>query len=49
MLGKAVKDFSLPSTGGGTARLFDQRGEKLVVCFTPKDYTPVRKGGIELC
>jgi peroxiredoxin Q/BCP len=37
---KAVKDFSLPSTGGGTFRLSDQRGKTLVVYFYPKDNTP---------
>ena len=36
----SVKDFSLPSTGGGTFRLSDQRGKKLVVYFYPKDNTP---------
>ena len=40
MPGKAVKDFSLPSTGGGTFKLSDQRGKKLVVYFYPKDNTP---------
>jgi peroxiredoxin Q/BCP len=40
MPGKAVKDFSLPSTGGGTFRLSDQRGKALVVYFYPKDNTP---------
>jgi peroxiredoxin Q/BCP len=40
MPGKAVKDFSLPSTGGGNFRLSDQRGKKLVVYFYPKDNTP---------
>jgi peroxiredoxin Q/BCP len=40
MPGKAVKDFSLPSTGGGSFRLSDQRGKKLVVYFYPKDNTP---------
>jgi thioredoxin-dependent peroxiredoxin len=40
MPGKAVKDFSLPSTGGGTFRLSDQRGKTLVVYFYPKDSTP---------
>ena len=40
MLGKAVKDFSLPSTGGGTFRLSEQRGKKLVIYFYPKDNTP---------
>ena len=40
MPGKAAKDFSLPSTGGGTFKLSDQRGKKLVVYFYPKDNTP---------
>jgi peroxiredoxin Q/BCP len=40
MPGKAVKDFSLPSTGGSTFKLSDQRGKKLVVYFYPKDNTP---------
>ena len=40
MPGKAVKDFSLPSTAGGTFRLSDLRGKKLVVYFYPKDNTP---------
>jgi len=39
MPGKAVQDFSLPSTGG-TFKLSDQRGKKLVVYFYPKDNTP---------
>jgi peroxiredoxin Q/BCP len=40
LLGKAVKDFSLPSTGGGEFRLSDHRGKKLVLYFYPKDNTP---------
>ena len=40
MPGKAVKDFSLPVTGGGSFKLSDQRGKKLVVYFYPKDNTP---------
>ena len=40
MPGKAVKDFILPATGGGTFRLSDQRGKTLVVYFYPKDSTP---------
>ena len=44
MPGKArdvkVRDFSLPSTGGSTFKLSDQRGKKLVVYFYPKDNTP---------
>ena len=40
MPGKAVKDFSLPSTGGGSFKLSDQRGKALVIYFYPKDNTP---------
>jgi len=40
MPGRAVKDFSLPATGGGTFKLSDQRGKTLVVYFYPKDNTP---------
>jgi peroxiredoxin Q/BCP len=40
LLGKAVKDFSLPSTGGGEFRLSEHRGKKLVFYFYPKDNTP---------
>ena len=40
MVGKPVKDFSLPATGGGTFRLSDARGKKLVLYFYPKDNTP---------
>ena len=40
MLGKAVKDFTSPSTGGGVFRLSEQRGKKLVLYFYPKDNTP---------
>jgi peroxiredoxin Q/BCP len=40
LLGKAVKDFSLPSTGGGTFRLSEHRGKTLVLYFYPKDNTP---------
>ena len=40
MPSKAVKDFSLPSTGGGTFKLSDQRGNKLVLYFYAKDNTP---------
>jgi len=39
MPGKAVKEFSLPSTGG-SFKLSEQRGKKLVVYFYPKDNTP---------
>jgi peroxiredoxin Q/BCP len=40
LLSKVVKDFSLPSTGGGAFRLSEQRGKKLVLYFYPKDNTP---------
>ncbi|MGQ0512687.1 MAG: peroxiredoxin [Betaproteobacteria bacterium] len=40
MLGKAVKDFTLPATGGTPFRLSDHRGKKLVLYFYPKDNTP---------
>jgi len=40
MLGKAVPDFSLASTGGTTFTLSALRGEKLVLYFYPKDNTP---------
>jgi peroxiredoxin Q/BCP len=40
MSDKAVRDFSLPSTGGGTFRLSAHRGKKLVLYFYPKDNTP---------
>ena len=39
-LGKAVKDFALPSTGGGTFKLSAARGKKVVLYFYPKDSTP---------
>jgi peroxiredoxin Q/BCP len=47
LLGKAVKDFSLPSTGGGTFRLSEHRGKHLVLYFYPKDNTPgcTQEGG----
>ena len=40
MLGKPVKDFSLPATGGGTFKLSDHSASKLVLYFYPKDNTP---------
>jgi peroxiredoxin Q/BCP len=40
MLGKPVKDFSLPSTGGATFKLSEHQGKKLVLYFYPKDNTP---------
>lgn len=39
-IGKPVPDFSLPSTGGGSWRLQDARGHKLVLYFYPRDNTP---------
>lgn len=38
-LGKAVADFSVPSTGGQQWRLRAQRGHKLVLYFYPRDNT----------
>ncbi len=40
MLGKPVKDFTLPSTGGATFKLSEHKGNKLVLYFYPKDNTP---------
>ena len=40
MLGKPVKDFSLPSTGGATFKLSEHKGNTLVLYFYPKDNTP---------
>jgi peroxiredoxin Q/BCP len=40
LLSNGVKDFSLPSTGGGAFRLSEYRGKKLVLYFYPKDNTP---------
>ena len=40
MLGKPVKDFTLPSTGGATFKLSEHKGKKLVLYFYPKDNTP---------
>lgn len=40
MPGKAVKDFTLPSTGGKTFRLSSTRGKIVVLYFYPKDNTP---------
>ena len=40
MPGNPVADFALPATGGGTFRLSEQRGKKLVLYFYPKDNTP---------
>ena len=38
-LGARVPDFSLPMTGGGTWRLKDAAGAKLVIYFYPRDLT----------
>jgi peroxiredoxin Q/BCP len=38
-VGEKVKDFSLPVTGGGTFRLKQAAGKKLVIYFYPKDMT----------
>ena len=35
-----VPDFELASTGGGSFRLSEARGSKLVIYFYPKDNTP---------
>ena len=40
MLGKPVKDFSLPSTGSAPFKLSEHQGNKLVLYFYPKDNTP---------
>jgi len=37
--GMKVPDFSLPATGGGTWRLKDAAGRKLVIYFYPRDLT----------
>jgi thioredoxin-dependent peroxiredoxin len=39
-LGKAVPDFSLPSTAGEDFRLRAARGKSLVLYFYPRDNTP---------
>jgi peroxiredoxin Q/BCP len=39
-LGNVVPEFSLPATGGGSWRLSDARGRKLVLYFYPRDNTP---------
>jgi peroxiredoxin Q/BCP len=38
-VGSKVADFSLPATGGGSFRLKDMAGKKLVIYFYPKDMT----------
>jgi thioredoxin-dependent peroxiredoxin len=37
---KAVRDFTLPSTGGKTFRLSDSDAKALILYFYPKDNTP---------
>jgi peroxiredoxin Q/BCP len=37
--GSKVPEFSLPTTGGGTWRLKDATGRKLVIYFYPRDMT----------
>jgi thioredoxin-dependent peroxiredoxin len=38
-IGSKIKDFSLPSSGGGTWSLKEAAGRKLVIYFYPKDMT----------
>jgi peroxiredoxin Q/BCP len=38
-IGSKIKDFSLPSSGGGTWSSKDAAGAKLVIYFYPKDMT----------
>jgi peroxiredoxin Q/BCP len=40
VIGKAVADFTLPSTGQAPFRLRDARGQALVLYFYPRDDTP---------
>ncbi|QMV41351.1 thioredoxin-dependent thiol peroxidase [Cohnella cholangitidis] len=37
--GQPVPDFELPATNGGTIRLRDYRGRKVILYFYPKDMT----------
>lgn len=39
-VGKAIPNFSIPSTAGGEFSLNDYRGKKIVLYFYPKDATP---------
>lgn len=39
-IGKVVKDFKLPATGGKTVSLKSLRGKNVVLYFYPKDATP---------
>ena len=38
--GTAAPDFSLDASGGGTVKLSDYRGQRVVLYFYPKDDTP---------
>lgn len=40
LLGKPAPDFSMPTGDGGTVRLKDLRGRRIVLYFYPKDDTP---------
>ena len=40
-MGEPAPDFELPSTGGGTFKLSDHRGERVVLLFYPGDNTTV--------
>lgn len=40
MPAQKIDDFALPSTGGGTFRLSDHAGRRVVLYFYPKDNTP---------
>lgn len=39
-IGTKAPDIDLPSDGGGTVRLKDYKGQKVLVYFYPKDDTP---------
>jgi len=39
-IGKPAPDFAMPTDGGGTVRLSDLKGRKVVLYFYPKDDTP---------
>jgi len=39
-IGNAAPDFSMPTDGGGTIKLSDLKGKKVVLYFYPKDDTP---------
>ncbi len=39
-VGDLAPDFALPASGGGSVRLSDLRGSKVVLYFYPKDDTP---------